>query len=397
MPLFACRPRRGLPLVASALSAVMVGCLAGCGGQPQIVSYNVPKSPDEKRAHPAPVAPRAPAAASVETVPVWKVPDGWQELPGNALRYATLVIDPRADTPLEIAVSKLPWSGDTQEARARFVFANINRWFGQMGLPPADAESLKKTVSTIATRDTEALLIDLLGTYSPGMQAPPEPATKPATGATDRMLSAMLPVPDGVWFFKLIGPRDAVSAAEPAYRAFVSQVTFRTVGDHPSTPLRPPQAQPQVDVKYTLPKEWTAEARPAGAMASRRATFAARDGERSVEIAIQEFPTATGTLLDNVTRWRGQMGLGPATQEEVDRIAKSLAIGPLSGQYVVIVTPPETKPGKATLAVTVEAAGRFWFVTLKGDAELAERERPRFEAFAQSLIFTPPGGENHGQ
>jgi hypothetical protein len=57
------------------------------------------------------------------------------------------------------------------------------------------------------------------------------------------------------------------------------------------------------------------------------------------------------------------------------------AIGPES-------TPNNTTGARETiLGVIVEAQGRQWFIKLKGDAELAAREKTHFEKFVQSIRF----------
>jgi hypothetical protein len=40
---------------------------------------------------------------------------------------------------------------------------------------------------------------------------------------------------------------------------------------------------------------------------------------------------------------------------------------------------------QAILGVMAAAGGRLWFIKLKGDHDLAAREKPRFEAFVKSL------------
>ena len=39
------------------------------------------------------------------------------------------------------------------------------------------------------------------------------------------------------------------------------------------------------------------------------------------------------------------------------------------------------------LGVMAAAGGRVWFTKLLGDADLAQREKPRFEAFVKSLAL----------
>ncbi len=61
--------------------------------------------------------------------PVLTKPEGWEQLPGNQFRYATMKI-PAESGDLEMSISPLPSS----EEEVLAAVANINRWRGQLGL-----------------------------------------------------------------------------------------------------------------------------------------------------------------------------------------------------------------------------------------------------------------------
>ncbi|MEX0677962.1 MAG: hypothetical protein WD063_12850 [Pirellulales bacterium] len=101
--------------------------------------------------------------------PHWTLPAGWQERPGNQIRYATLVI-PGGDKPLEVTVTALPNSGTDDED---YLLVNVNRWRGQMRLPPIAKEQLAGESSEIKLDGATATLVNIVGHAADTMGRPP--------------------------------------------------------------------------------------------------------------------------------------------------------------------------------------------------------------------------------
>ena len=96
--------------------------------------------------------------------PSWTLPGGWQERPGSDIRYATLVLGEADGKLLELSVTVLPKSGDD----ASYSLVNINRWRGQMKLPPIEREQLPNESTTVELDGTTATVVNLLGTATAG-------------------------------------------------------------------------------------------------------------------------------------------------------------------------------------------------------------------------------------
>ncbi len=95
--------------------------------------------------------------------PEWTLPQGWQEQPGSGIRFATLLI-PADDKPLEVSVTALPrTSGDDQG----YLLSNVNRWRGQMKLPPITKEQLASESTQLELAHATATFVNLLGTAAP--------------------------------------------------------------------------------------------------------------------------------------------------------------------------------------------------------------------------------------
>ena len=122
--------------------------------------------------------------------PNWTLPEGWTEQPGDALRHATLTI-PAEDGPLELSVTgldKLPGHDD------EYALSNINRWRGQMGLPPTTNSAVKTEAMRFEVAGETATMVNLEGNQAsggtgrgpfamPGIERPS--AIKPFTNSED--------------------------------------------------------------------------------------------------------------------------------------------------------------------------------------------------------------------
>jgi hypothetical protein len=125
-----------------------------------------------------------------------------------------------------------------------------------------------------------------------GTAAPTQPA--------DRLLGAIVPHGAQTWYFKMIGPLEAVASQGAAFRGLIESLRFENE-----------QAPP----RWTLPESWREKAKSG----ERVATLAVDVAGKTLEVSV--IPLATGpspaSLLDNVNRWRGQMRLPPITADQL--------------------------------------------------------------------------------
>lgn len=225
-------------------------------------------------------------------------------------------------TSLEVSVSALDWSG-TEETE--YVLSNINRWRGQVGLDPIAANELAEETKQIEIADGTATLVDFTGHGSSGSMSPPFAGRQPA--------------------------------------------------------VSPPTADGPANLKYEVPAGWQEE--PASGF--RKASFKIHADGETGDVSVSDLAAAAGDLLPNVNRWRGQVGLEPMTQAEVEKQAETMDVGTRQGQYIEMIGDE-----KATLGVIVTTDDRAWFIKLTGEKKLVERQRENFKAFVHSLAI----GEN---
>jgi hypothetical protein len=93
--------------------------------------------------------------------PRWDTPDGWTVGPERPLRFATLLTR-NEGRPIELTVSFLGPGQDLAD--------NVNRWRGQLGLPPIARDQLK--LESVQSRAGALNLFDGVGKLDAGMMAP---------------------------------------------------------------------------------------------------------------------------------------------------------------------------------------------------------------------------------
>ncbi len=192
---------RRWPLLGPPIFALLVA--PGCGSREEIQSYTVPKDVEPPAAEPAadvaepadvgeptdrmlaaivPVGNQAwffkvvgPVAAVDQREeeideffasirlgddgrPTWELPaDDWTQEEGSGMRAATIRIPADGD-PLELSV--IPAMGS--------VLSNVNRWRGQMKLPPVGEAELNEFTRQLQAGDVTITVVDLRGRFDAG-------------------------------------------------------------------------------------------------------------------------------------------------------------------------------------------------------------------------------------
>jgi hypothetical protein len=269
--------------------------------------------------------------------PIWTLPDRWELVSGGGVRFATIYV-PSGDKALELSVSRMSLP---EEDRDSMILWNINRWRGQMGLESIKPEQRDETTETITANGKNITVVNLTGRYNEkGMKGG-------GAGGFGMGMSGFNHPPIG-------------DGGAPGKTGF----------DETLLTCEPPES-------------W----QPSALTSFRKAAYEVKDAsnpDESVEITIS---SAGGSDLDNVNRWRGQIGLGPVTLDQLDEAFRPFDVGSQQGRLVELIGPENVSPRKAMYVIMVEANQRMWFIKLIGDASLAEREKQRFEAFAKTVEF----------
>ena len=115
----------------------------------------------------------------------------------------------------------------------------------------------------------------------------------------------------------------------------------------------------------------------------RYASFSApADDGSKIDISIVTFPGDGGSDVDNINRWRGQIGLAP-----IDAKAISSEVSPLKTADVTFSTTDIAGDETRTIAAWTRRDGRVWFFKATGPNAAVEKEKPNFVKFIESVRF----------
>jgi hypothetical protein len=365
-------------------TVMALGLIVGCDRKSaEITVQNAPKQPRPVMQAQMPSASmgdphgQAPGTAADARPIHWTVPDGWKELPGASMRFATLLIN---DNP-KVELTVIPLSADSGT-----LLANVNRWEGQIGSKPSTEADLAKVVTRIEVDKHPVDVVDLLG---------PETANP-----RQRMLGAIMQHGGRTWYFKLQGPQTIVDAQKEKFDAFVRSIRFDDDSNAvPQAERQPsPNAKPPIDpaqgqrhaaresaggVSYTVPAGWVKAAdRP-----MRIATFTVGGPPQQAEMIASKFPVNSGTVLENFNRWRGQVGM-PRIQRVDEQTSKPIRLDSAEGIFVDL-----TGAQQRMLVAWVTRGDDWWFFKLTGPIAVIESQQAAFDSYLKSIKFAGDRGE----
>lgn len=194
--------RRPAPAVLSGLFLLLLGAAGSGCQQSGVTHFRVPKEapagpptghstgnppPGMNGQVPPPPVPTGEAALK------WTLPQGWTEEKAGGMRFAT--IRPSVPGKVEVSVIVLPGTAGGE-------LANVNRWRGQIGLPPVDEGALQASRKQVKSRAGMVSVFDFTSEGS----------------AKTRVVAGLLTAADGnTWFLKMNGDADPVGKSKPGF------------------------------------------------------------------------------------------------------------------------------------------------------------------------------------
>ena len=197
--------------LSACLAAAALSALPGCRRE-EITHVRVPK----EESGPALARPAArampPGAATDGEVPPppvptgasalrWTLPRGWTQAMTGGMRYATL--KPPVTGRIEASVVVLPGPAGGE-------LANVNRWRGQIGLPPIDEAGLASARKTV---ESKAGAVSIYDFSSEGEKK-------------SRVIAGLVVASGNSWFVKMTGDADPVAAAKADFTDLLESLRF---------------------------------------------------------------------------------------------------------------------------------------------------------------------------
>src|SRR5215211_1325848 len=142
----------------------------------------------------------APPQATSAPPVKWTTPEGWTELPPSSMRYASFSAPAEDGGKIDISVVTFPGDGGSDAD-------NVNRWRGQMGLAPVDANAVASQVTALKSEEMTFSTTDIAGDKT-------------------RTIAAWTRRDGRVWFFKATGPNAAIEKEKPNFVKFIESIRF---------------------------------------------------------------------------------------------------------------------------------------------------------------------------
>jgi len=153
----------------------------------------------QMQAGPSQMAAAAPQTTSAPPIK-WTTPEGWTEIPPSSMRYASFSVSAQDGDKIDISVVTFPGDGGSDAD-------NVNRWRGQIGLAPVDANAVTSQLAPLKTEDTTFSTTDIAANKT-------------------RTIAAWTRHDGRVWFFKATGPNAAIEKEKPNFVKFIESVRF---------------------------------------------------------------------------------------------------------------------------------------------------------------------------
>lgn len=130
----------------------------------------------------------------------WQVPQSWTAVSPSSMRFASFTAPAENGEKIDISVVTFPGDGGSDPD-------NINRWRGQIGLPPLDRSSVGSQIAPLKTANATFSTTDIVG-------------------AKTRTIAAWIRHDGRAWFFKATGPSAAVEKEKANFVKFIESVRF---------------------------------------------------------------------------------------------------------------------------------------------------------------------------
>lgn len=307
-------------------------------------------------------------------------PANWKKQTASAMRQASYLVEGEGGASADISLIIL-------RGAAGATLANVNRWREQLGQPAIDEATLKQTSKPLVTPIGAAVVVDIEGTLAGA------DATKDG-----RIVGAIADKDGDAWFYKMRGNAALAAKEKDKFTAWVASVKPAAKTEAPpaastatasSAPAAPPPAANAAAAKtdgaltWAVPGGWTL-APATSSMRYATFTITSPDGAKA-EMAVTHFPGDVGGDLENVNRWRQQVGLGPVDQAGLTPLVSKVTAGAKAFSLI------DVTGAQSRLAAGWTRHGPdTWFFKLTGPDGLVGAEKAKFTAFLESVRFTQP-------
>ena len=366
-----------LLLFAPLLAALLPAC-----GQNDVQVYKVAKEQPQAQAQaPATGLPGGhPNPAGAPPSLKYTLPAGWEETAPGEMRAASFHVQNKDGKQADVGVVPLPgfMGGDLE---------NVNRWRSTVGLPAVKEEELPKLAQPVEIAGQQGQLYEQSG-------------ENPGSGDKGRILAAVLRRGGVAWFFKMNGDDAFVADQKPAFISFLKSVSFAAstsradlppshppISDISSMPMPAAAGAASTEGKpsWQVPSDW--KEIPGGQfLVAKFMITGAENTQAAVNVSMSGGDG--GGPVSNINRWRGQLGLSPLSESDVNKLLSSIDTAAGKAMLVDMTGNDARTSQKARLVAAIVPQGsRTWFYKLMGNEQLVEKQKESFSKFVQTAKY----------
>jgi len=198
------------------------------------------------------------------------------------------------------------------------------------------------------------------------------PMAKKAAAVPTRILAAIIPRTEATWFVKLMGPATQLEKQGESFQQLVQSLKF----DEPRKPT------------FTLPAGWARD----DSNQARYSTLKLPAELGPLEATIIQLGPQAGSKLDNVNRWREQVGLSAITEAELPTTTKELDVAGAKVLFLDVTGPGGGKAGPMGMMAGGAASKQGKVGPFQGGARGAKEAAPDQSRESTPLAVKTPGG-----
>ena len=201
-------------------------------------------------------------------------------------------------------------------------------------------------------------------------------------GEKESILASIISLPSETWFFKLNTLTSELDEIREPFTTFLTSVHFGSATAPPATASILAPEQPGIGLD--VPDGW----KKSEGSSMRVASFSIPgNGGPDGDVSVIPLGGDSGTIFENVNRWRGQLRLPDLESDEDPALGNNLdgVSGPVFITHMVSEEAlfEDKKLGAMSTGV-IKKGDTTWFFKLLGEAELIAKNREKFEAFVLS-------------
>jgi hypothetical protein len=309
----------------------------------------------------------------------YTAPDGWREIGAGEARMMGFMISGTNSETAQVAITPLPGMA----GRETLI---VNMWRQQVGLESLADDQAGKQLADVQIGEATGKMFDMAG--------------KSPSGVVVRIVTAMMHRGEMSWFFKLQGDDRLVTAEKERFVAFLKSVKIEEAAQPAALPAgHPPIAKSMMPGAVTsaqppkpraggptwkVPTAW--KEIDGGQFLFAKFLIAVEGANAAVNVS--RSAGDGGGLLANLNRWRGQLGLGAWSEEDLKKNTKEIEVEGGQGTYVEMSgTDMGTERSATTVGVKVSRSGNTWFYKMMGDPKLVDSQKEEFLTFVKGVRY----------